>query len=461
MKALKTLKILINRKINFFNCKNFCEREIQSELVTKPFTKNELTRLNFYKMNNKQIIIELLKEYDKHFNEPKSYSLDFFLRNSFKGRKSMKEKEKTFIYENIYDIVRNKILLETITMKKEKASSWNEIVDFFFKREHLRQMSNVNLPFNIKHSFPLTLFSLLQNNFGEEKVEHLCKILNERAPLTIRTNLLKISRVELLDKLKQFNFQVAKTQFSPLGITIIKDNNNYNKIKDFDEEIDSDIVYNTSSRSKINIRAPKIKDIFREGYFEIQDEASQLTICRLDIKQGDQILDYCCGSGGKALALASLTQNKGQIYLHDVRKKVLLESRKRMKRAGVQNFQIINNDGDKLRLQFKMDWVILDVPCSGTGTLRRNPENKYKFSLDFLKELKVIQFDLLEEALLYVKPTGRIVYITCSLLHEENLSQVVKFCSKHNWKIENNEIFETFPKSDGMDGFFSCVLIKA
>lgn len=204
-------------------------------------------------------------------------------------------------------------------------------------------------------------------------------------------------------------------------------------------------------------------NLYKNGFFDIQDEGSQLVGLRVKAQPNQIILDYCAGSGGKTLTFAPFMKNSGQIFLHDKRENILLEAKKRLKRAGIQNYQICKNKEELLvKIGKKCDWVVLDVPCSGTGTLRRNPENKYKFNMDYLSKLRETQEDILSEALLYVKPdTGKIVYITCSLLYEENLAQITKFCEKYNWIVENNEIFETLPKSNGMDGFFSATLIPS
>jgi len=178
-------------------------------------------------------------------------------------------------------------------------------------------------------------------------------------------------------------------------------------------------------------------------------------------KPGDIILDYCGGSAGKSLALAPFTLGKGQLFIHDIRKNILIEARRRLRRASVQNYQL-HNDKEALRkiLKGKCDWILLDVPCSGSGTIRRNPDLKMKFSLQRFDELLSIQETILEEATHFLKPNGKIVYVTCSLIQDENLNQIVKFCKKFGFKIENETTFQTVPKSNRMDGFFSATLIK-
>jgi 16S rRNA C967 or C1407 C5-methylase (RsmB/RsmF family) len=150
---------------------------------------------------------------------------------------------------------------------------------------------------------------------------------------------------------------------------------------------------------------------------------------------------------------------KGQIFIHDIRKNILVEAKRRLRRAGIQNYQLSNDKKNiKENLKNKCDWVLLDVPCSGSGTLRRNPDLKWKFSLEKLEETLKVQETILNEALELVKPNGRIVYITCSLIQDENLNQVMRFCKKFGLKIENETIFQTVPKSKQMDGFFSVTL---
>jgi 16S rRNA C967 or C1407 C5-methylase (RsmB/RsmF family) len=164
------------------------------------------------------------------------------------------------------------------------------------------------------------------------------------------------------------------------------------------------------------------------------------------------VLDYCAGAGGKTLAFAHLLQQTGQIYLHDIRPAALQEARKRLNRAGVQNVQFSISP----TLKGKMDWVIVDVPCSGTGTLRRNPDLKWKFETMDLEKLMGEQQAIFQEALSYLHPEGHIVYMTCSILPHENEHQIQYF--QKTFDLEVVEIFQTLPLLNGMDGFFAAVL---
>ena len=238
--------------------------------------------------------------------------------------------------------------------------------------------------------------------------------------MTIRANTLKISRDNLLQKLA-LQFEVALTEHSEWGINFA---------------------------SKINFSAlPE----FQEGLFEVQDEASQLGSALVHPLSKQQILDYCAGAGGKSLAIAPLMHKSGQLYLHDIRPQALLEAKKRFRRAGPQNVQFSLPPKKGC-----MDWVIVDVPCSGTGTYRRNPDLKWKFeTLDFPSLIEE-QRQIFDEAIKYMNSHGTIVYMTCSILPDENEKQIDYFQKKYSLQIV--EKFQTLPLLQGMDGFFAVSL---
>lgn len=199
-------------------------------------------------------------------------------------------------------------------------------------------------------------------------------------------------------------------------------------------------------------------DEFKKGFFEVQDEGSQLLANLVQCQPGQLVMDFCAGSGGKTLAFAPLMKNSGQIFLHDVRAYTLQDAKKRLRRAGIQNAQIIHAEDPKLnKWKKKMDWVLVDAPCSGTGTLRRNPDMKWKFDIEMLERLIGQQRTIFEKALSFMKPEGHIVYGTCSLLKQENEHQLNHFIKTYNLKIEG-QVFHSFPSLGGMDGFFGVVL---
>lgn len=246
----------------------------------------------------------------------------------------------------------------------------------------------------------------------------LCLASNEPAPTTLRVNPLKTTRDQLLSL-----FPYSKpTSASSFGVQVAKKENFF------------------------------AMTAFKEGLFEVQDEGSQLISELLDIKPGHHVVDYCAGSGGKSLAFAYKTEGKGQIYLHDIRKHALQEAKKRLKRAGVQNFQL------KLP-KHPVDRILVDAPCSGSGTLRRNPDMKWKFTPEMLTRITQEQRVIFEEALRFLKPDGLIVYATCSILKAENESQVAHF--KETFNLEEVTRFQSFPQQGGMDGFFACALKRS
>jgi 16S rRNA C967 or C1407 C5-methylase (RsmB/RsmF family) len=179
----------------------------------------------------------------------------------------------------------------------------------------------------------------------------------------------------------------------------------------------------------------------------------------VDAKPKERVLDYCSGSGGKTLAIAAKMGGTGELYLHDVRPRTLLEAKQRLKRAGVQNAQVLERGHPTLKkLVGKMDWVLVDVPCTGTGTLRRNPDQKTKIDAQMLEELVTKQRMIVTEALQYLKPTGKLVYATCSLLPQENQSQVEHFLQTLPLQLEKPPL-HLLPNAEH-DGFFSAVFTK-
>ena len=153
-------------------------------------------------------------------------------------------------------------------------------------------------------------------------------------------------------------------------------------------------------------------------------------------------------------------QGKGQLYLHDIRPHILVEAKKRLNRAGIQNMQIIQpEDLKKKNLLGKMDWVLVDAPCSGSGTLRRNPDMKWKLDLKNLENTVSLQKEIFAKALTFVKPKGHIVYATCSIFPLENENQLEYFLKEFPVKLVGSP-FKSFPSRNGMDGFYSVVLQK-
>lgn len=355
---------------------------------------------------------------------PDGLPLDIALNNYFRSHKALGPKDRKMIAEAVYGMTRWKGLLDHFC---HGVPTWEKRYDLFVRLPELIHSKEKEIPPHIRCSFPKILFDLLAGHYGEERATELCLIANTPAPTTVRANLLKTAREALLQKWTGL-YEVRACSHSATGIVFEK---------------------------RINLFGlPE----FKAGLFEVQDEASQLVAQLVQAKPGEQVMDYCAGSGGKTLAFGVAMQNQGQIHLHDVRPAILLEARKRLKRAGMQNAQTVLADDPKLaKLKKKMDWVLADVPCSGSGTLRRNPDMKWKFESAMLERLCGQQRHIFEKALSFLAPDGRIVYATCSIFPDENERQIAHFQRVYGLTLDG-EPFSSFPHEGGMDGFFGAVL---
>jgi 16S rRNA (cytosine967-C5)-methyltransferase len=261
---------------------------------------------------------------------------------------------------------------------------------------------------------PGALEPALRDRFGNEFAP-VMEILNQRALATFRVNVLKMERQEAISKLGLEPAELTPTSHSPWGFTL--------------------------AAAASNIRG---HGLFKSGAIEVQNEASQIASLLVDARPGMQLLDLCAGAGGKSLALAACMKNKGQIYAADINARRLGRLKDRCRKAGARNIQIITLPEDDATGRQKalapclgtMDRVVVDAPCSGTGTWRHNPELRLRADSDWLASLQQTQRALLAEAAAYVKPGGRLVYMTCSLLAAENEGQIEAFLSNHpGWAI--------------------------
>ena len=364
-------------------------------------------------------ILLILEGYDQQ-----SLPLDLFMRDYFRLHKAIGSKDRGYIAETSYALVRWKGLLDFLC---QESPSWEKRLDIFLDPSFQQLKHRTDIPEHIRWSFPKDLFDLIAASHGLQEACEICRISNYPAPTTVRVNVLKTTREKMLAKWKGV-YEVFPCPISPQGIVF---------------------------QRRINFL---VMPEFKEGLFEVQDEGSQLLAGLVKAAPGDLVMDYCAGSGGKTLAFAPNMQNKGQIYLHDVRKHVLNDCRKRLRRAGIQNAQVVLAEEAKLKkLKKKMDWVLVDVPCTGTGTLRRNPDIKWKLDLPLFQQIQGQQRMIFERALSFLKPGGHIVYSTCSILKQENQDQIDHFMKTYHLTLVG-EVFESLPVRDGMDGFFGAVL---
>jgi len=291
-----------------------------------------------------------------------------------------------------------------------------------FRKMDLQQVQeDPSIPEPIRFGVNNYLYRRFKEIFGPEQTRKLCHTLNTQAPTTVRVNLLKTTREALFASWEN-QFEMTLCEKAPAGIRFKK-------------------------------RTPLFAlPEFKLGLFEVQDEGSQCMAALVKAKPGDHVLDYCSGSGGKTLAFAPAMEGKGQIYLNDNRPWVLLEAKKRLRRAGVQNAQFVLP-------RKKVDWLITDVPCSGTGTLRRNPDAKWKIDAPLVDRLVEQQREIVAEALHHLKDGGHLVYVTCSILPEENENQVQYFLKTHPLELVEKPV-SILPEEGGMDGFFAASFKK-
>ncbi|MFH1580470.1 MAG: 16S rRNA (cytosine(967)-C(5))-methyltransferase RsmB [Pseudomonadota bacterium] len=301
----------------------------------------------------------------------------------------------------------------------------------------------------VRKSFPEWLIKRWLNQFGLKETEALCDAINTIPPITVRTNSLRTTRDDLTERLASDVQQIEDTTYSPDGIRFIK-----------------------PKRSIPEIKA------FKEGWFQVQDEAAQLVACLLNPRQGDTVLDACAGLGGKTGHIAQMMKNTGRLLAMDNQANKLQRLESEMKRLGISIVTTCNYDlAIPFDRQFSymgfsgFDRILLDAPCSGLGVLRRNPDAKWLIPNNKFNSYKTRQINFLNNLAQLVKPSGTLVYAVCSTEPEENEEVVKGFLNKHpefvvNNKLEGlpknvyslvnkNQYLKTFPHINNMDGFFA------
>ena len=282
----------------------------------------------------------------------------------------------------------------------------------------------------IRASVPDWIYQLFLEQYADQTDLALEK-MNEQADVVLRVNTLKISREKLHEVLSGEGLSTELVDKYPSAVRLVQRTN----------------VFQTNA--------------FKKGFFEVQDGASQTVAPLLDLKPKMRVVDACAGAGGKSLHIASLMENKGTLISLDIHEHKLLELKKRAKRAGVSIIDTRAIQSTKVikRLHDSADRLLLDVPCSGLGVLRRNPDTKWKLQESRLKELCEIQLDILNRYSKMVKPGGKMLYATCSILKMENEDQVQKFLADHpEWSLEFQE--RHHPHVEGFDGFYAALLVR-
>lgn len=307
----------------------------------------------------------------------------------------------------------------------------------------------------VRAEMPFWLYERVEAQYGKDEAQTIFEACCKGAPLDLRVNALKAKREEVLEEMKEHRVEGQPMRFSPDGIRLID--------------------------KPGLISWP----MYREGRIDVQDEGSQLIARLLAPRRGEMVCDFCAGAGGKTLALGALMRSTGRLYAFDINEKRLAGLTPRMRRAGLSNVHPIairdEHDNRIKRLRGKFDRVLVDAPCTGTGTLRRNPDLKWRLSVEELERINAVQKSVLEEASKLLKKGGRIVYATCSMLKQENQDVVEDFLSRHpefellnatdvlakqgvalpeNQKERFGDYFVMLPHIHDTDGFFSAVLVK-
>jgi len=302
---------------------------------------------------------------------------------------------------------------------------------------------------SVRKSFPEWLIKRWLNRFGLKETKALCDAINTIPPITVRTNSLRTTRDDLVESLVYDVQQIENTTYSPDGIRFIKPGKTISEIK-----------------------------AFKDGWFQVQDEAAQLVTCLLNPRPGDTVLDACAGLGGKTGHIAQMMKNTGSLLALDNQADKLQRLESEMKRLGISIVTTCNYDlAIPFDRQFSykgfsgFDRILLDAPCSGLGVLRRNPDAKWSISGNKLNGCKERQINFLDNLAQLVKPSGTLVYAVCSTEPEENEEVVKGFLNKHSEFVINNKLeglpknvyslinknqyLKTFPHINNMDGFFA------
>lgn len=313
--------------------------------------------------------------------------------------------------------------------------------------ERISKIDPASLPVRIRTNLPEWIEKPLAERFEPEALAQLAAALNYPAPLDLRVNTIKATRDQVLDAIEQAGIEAGATPFAPNGVRVV-------------------------GKPAVN----RLK-AFEDGWFEVQDEGSQLLCHLVGAKRGEMVVDFCAGAGGKTLALGAMMRSTGRLYAFDVSDKRLAKLKPRMAKSGLSNVHpvLIDSEHDPKikRLAGKIDRVLVDAPCSGLGTLRRNPDLKWRQSPASLDELTPKQASILANAARLVKGGGRLIYATCSILEVENEAIVRAFLEAHpdfklvpaskvlaDQKIEldTGDYLSLWPHVHGTDGFFAAVL---
>jgi 16S rRNA (cytosine967-C5)-methyltransferase len=388
---------------------------------------------------------------------------DTTLSRYFKDHPRLGGRERGAIAECIYAVLRNKAFFTDraeagggATMRRLVLLGMADAMGFDSlggvtedEAEWLQRQLEIDrslLHKSMRANMPKWLFEKLVEQYGEEETLVMADALNAPAPLDLRVNAIKANREDVIAELAQAPIVAEPTPFSPLGLRVLK--------------------------------KPALQNLplFKSGAIEVQDEGSQVLAQILGAKRGEMVADFCAGAGGKTLALGAQMRNTGRLYAFDVSEKRLAKLKPRLARSGLSNVHPVaiahERDAKIKRLAGKIDRVLVDAPCSGMGTLRRNPDVKWRQPPEAIAEMHAKQIAILDGAARLVKSGGRLVYATCSLLREENDDVAAQFIETHpdfhlvpmsqvlaeqKIDLEMGDYLKLLPHKHQTDGFFAAV----
>ncbi len=399
---------------------------------------------------------------------PLKQPADAALRHFFQEER-LGSRERALVSETTFGILRHRLFLEHAcqptpsahaTPRRMALAYWVRFGGYnlrelepLLKKDEASWLGTVKgialdgLPLSIQAELPEWVIEKLRPNLSDAEILTLGRSMQSPAPLDLRVNTFLSSRNEVLEQFKAEGMEATATPYSPIGIRL-------------------------RGKPALNKHAS-----FLSGKVEVQDEGSQLLGFLLAPRRNDMVVDFCAGAGGKTLLLGAMMNSQGRLYAFDVSEKRLANLKLRLKRSGLSNLhpQLIAHENDQKikRLAGKIDRVLVDAPCSGMGTLRRNPDLKFRQSPQSVDELTQKQASILAAASKLLKPGGRLVYATCSLLPQENRNIVDAFLAAHPdftlrpaneilsqqlIQLDTGECLQLLPQLHGTDGFFAAVM---
>jgi 16S rRNA (cytosine967-C5)-methyltransferase len=408
-----------------------------------------------------ELATELLHQVLRFEHPADNVVSDFFRRNRAIG-----SRERHTLTETTYAVLRQRLLFQHLAQsgkgeieRRLAMLAWQGNAAFLRAAlqpqevQWLEQVAGVDpgsLPARLRHNLPEWLAERLEAELGEE-FWPLVEAINRPAGLDLRVNTLKARREDVQAALQAAGIAAAPTPYSPVGLRLA----------------DKPALHKV--------------DVFMRGDVEVQDEGSQLLALLTGARRGEMVADFCAGAGGKTLALGAAMRNTGRLYAFDVSGHRLAALKPRLARSGLSNVypvQIAHERDDRIkRLAGKLDRVLVDAPCSGLGTLRRNPDLKWRQSPELVREMCVRQAAIVAGAARLLKPGGRLVYATCSLLQAESEAIAQAFAAEHAADFRalpavealrraqvaeaetlvSGDFMRLWPHRHGTDGFFAAV----